>query len=187
MTPGIGLLLEVGLDILKTSKTNAQSFITAQIGNVVTGIATGDVSEWWQHVGFASRPKKPTAGTSAAQCVVIKKSDHDAVIASRDSRTAAVYDSLLDGETAIFASEGGAIIILRVDGTIEITGGTVKIGDSSAQALAYGAKFEALCDALATVIATNCVNGSPLVGNATFQNSITSIKANSKTTKALGT
>lgn len=183
MTPGLGLLLDVGLDILKTSKTNAQSFITAQIGNVVTGIATGDVSEWWQHVGFASRPKKPSAGTSAAQCVVIKKSDHDAVIASRDSRTTAVYDSLLDGETAIFASEGGAIIVLRVDGTIEITGGTVKIGDSGAVVLA---KAQAISD-LQTVF--NAWVPVPNDGGAALKTALATWIANSTyaTTKAKGT
>jgi len=161
MTPGLGLLIDIGVDILKTSKTSATTFITAQIGNVLTSIATGDVSEWWQHVGFASRPRKPSPGAGAAQAVVIKRSDHDAVIASRDSRSAAVYDSLADGETAIFASEGDAIIILRVDGSIEITGGTVKIGDATAASLAMGSAFEALWNQLAT-------NAATLDGAATF-------------------
>ncbi len=186
MTPGLGLLIDIGVDILKTSKTNATAFITAQIGNVLTSIATGDVSEWWQHVGFASRPRKPTPGTAAAQAVVIKRSDPDAVIASRDSRTAAVYDSLLDGETAIFASEGDAIIILRIDGTIEITGGTVKIGDSNAVALLKAAAFDDLVTELITLAGSNCVNGFPLAGSATFITNVNAI-VDRATTKAKGT
>ena len=183
MTPGLGLLIDVGVDILKTSKTNASAFITAQIGNVLTSIASGDVSEWWQHVGFASRPRKPTPGTSAAQAVVIKRSDHDAVIASRDSRSAAVYDSLVDGETAIFASEGDAIIILRVDGTIEITGGTVKIGDGAAVVLA---KAQAITD-LQTAI--NGWTPVPNDGGAALKAALTAWVATTTyaTTKAKGT
>jgi len=182
LTPGLGLLIDVGLDILKTSKTNAQSFITAQIGNVVTTVVTGDVSEWWQHVGFASRPKKPTPGTSAAQCVVIKKSDHDAVVASRDARQTAVYDSLADGETAIFASDGGAIIILRVDGSIEITGATVKIGDDGAVTLA---KSLAITD-----LQTAITGWTPVAndGGAALKTALTTwLGTNYATTKAKGT
>jgi phage gp45-like len=183
MTPGLGLLIDIGVDILKTSKTNAATFITAQIGNVLTSIATGDVSEWWQHVGFASRPRAPQPGAGAAQAVVIKRSDHDAVIASRDSRSAAVYHSLADGETAIFASEGDAIIILRANGTIEVTGGTVKIGDSAAAALAKAAAISDLQTA---------INGwvpVPNDGGAALKAALVTWLANTtySTTKAKGT
>ncbi len=180
--PGLGLLIEVGLDVLSTTVSKATGLIVAQIGNVVTSVASGDVSEWWQHVGFVSRPKKPVPGKSAAQVVIIKRSDHDAIIASRDDRSAAIYADLADGETAIFASDGSAIIFLRKDGTIEITGGTVKIGDGSAVFLA---KASAISD-LQTAI-----NGwTPVAndGGAALKTALTTwISTSYGTTKAKGT
>lgn len=141
-------LIAVGRDVLSTVLSSATNFILAQIGDVVTSKVSSDNAEWWQHVGFASRPRKPDAGSSAAQVVVVTKGDHDAVIASRDSRVASIYGQLDHGETAVFASIGGAIAIFKKDGSIEITGGTVKIGDSSAEALAMGAALEALWNML---------------------------------------
>lgn len=185
MTPGLAMLFQT-LDVLSTTISPLTGYIVAQIGNVVTSQPSGDVSEWWQHVGYASRPRKPTPGKQSAQVFVVQKSDHDAILGSRDARTASVYATLDHGETAVFASDGPAVIFLRKDGTIEITGGTVKIGDATAESLTYAAKFQALCDSLAKVIATNCVNGSPLTGNTVFQTEVANIKADSGTTKAMG-
>ena len=90
---------------------------------------------------------------------------------------------MLAGETAIFASEGGAIIIRRVDGTIEITGGTVKIGDSGAVVLA---KAQAISD-LQTVF--NAWVPVPNDGGAALKTALATWIANSTyaTTKAKGT
>jgi phage gp45-like len=99
------------------------------------------------------------------------------------TRSAAVYHSLADGETAIFASEGDAIIILRANGTIEVTGGTVKIGDSAAAALAKAAAISDLQTA---------INGwvpVPNDGGAALKAALVTWLANTtySTTKAKGT
>jgi len=180
--PGLGLLIEVGLDVLSTTISKATGLIVAQIGNVVTSVPSGDVSEWWQHVGFVSRPKKPVPGKSAAQVVIVKRSDHDAIIASRDDRSAAIYASLDDGETAVFASDGTAIIFIRKDGSIEVTGTTVKIGDGGAEFLA---KALAISDLQSAITGWTPVAND---GGAALKTALTTWLGNNyATTKAKGT
>ena len=175
-------LIAVGRDVLSTVLSSATNFILAQIGDVVTSKVSSDNAEWWQHVGFASRPRKPDAGSSAAQVVVVTKGDHDAVIASRDSRVASIYGQLDHGETAVFASVGGAIAIFKKDGTIEITGGTVKVGDSSAVFLA---KASAISD-LQTAI--NGWTPTPNDGGAGLKTALVDwLTGSYSTTKAKGT
>jgi hypothetical protein len=148
-------IISIGLDVLKTSLSKATNLITAQLGDVVSSEALSDDASWWQHVGFASRPRKPTPGKSSAQVVVVTRSDHDAVIASRDARAAAIYGQLDDGETAVFASvDGGAIIVFDKNGGATLTSGDIKLGDSDAKAVADGAAFEALWNQMSACAAT---------------------------------
>ena len=93
-----------GIDVLKTTVNAVTKTITAQIGDVVSQTVTSQDAEWWQHVGFASRPPAPSAGVSACQTVAIRRSDREACIASRDLRGLALYGSLGDGETCIYGA-----------------------------------------------------------------------------------
>lgn len=154
----------IGLDVLTTSLSTATGLISAQLGNVVTNVATSADAEWYFPPGVVARPRKPDAGSKAAQVVTITRSDHDAIVGCRDPRVASIYGQLQDGETAVFASvAGGGVAIFKADGSISVTNGaasasvtinangtanvygsTVNIGDGTAAALATGPAFAAL-------------------------------------------
>jgi hypothetical protein len=118
-----GLVL-AGFDILATTVSTATKKITAQLGSVVGETSDSDEADWWQHVGFASRPAKPEAGKSAAQAVIVRQGDRDAVIASQDLRGLELYGNLRDGETCIYApgADGAAQarVLLKADGSINL-------------------------------------------------------------------
>jgi hypothetical protein len=117
-------LFFIGKDILTTSVNKVTRKILAQTGTVVGEIAESDNVEWWQHVGFASRPSKPTKGKAAAQALGINRGDYDICFASQDVRCLAIYGELDHGETCIFAagSDGNAQgrILLKKDGSVGI-------------------------------------------------------------------
>lgn len=122
--PTLSGIVEVGLDILTTTVNSATKRILAQTGDVVKDAAETDGAEWWQHVGFASRPPKPQAGKQAAQAVVLKTSDRDVVIGSVDQRGLALYGNLDHGESCLYAAgedgEAQARVLLKKDGSINL-------------------------------------------------------------------
>lgn len=103
MSAGLGDLIDVGVDVLSTAIDAVSRRIFAYLGDVKAQDGESDKATWMQHVGFASRPGRPIAGKSAAQCVRIRRSDGDVVLGSCDARTLAMYGALDDGETCIFA------------------------------------------------------------------------------------
>jgi len=117
-------LFDIGVDILNTIRDTVTQSILAQTGDVIGESVFGDRAEWWQHVGFASRPPKPTKGKAAAQGIQIKRSDRDAVIASRDTRGQTIYGALGDGETAIYASGANGTsqgrVLIKDDGSVNL-------------------------------------------------------------------
>lgn len=122
LTPGT--LWKRGLDVLNTVVDATTKTITAMLGDAVGEETSSANAEWWQHVGFASRPSKPTKGQPSAQVVTLTASDEDAVIASRDVRGQVIYGALSHGETCIYASgEDGASqgrVLLKTDGSINV-------------------------------------------------------------------
>lgn len=117
-------LVHVGLDVLSTAISATTKKITAQIGDAVTQRVDSSDVEWWQHVGFASRPAKPVAGRAAAQAVVLKTSDRDAAVASQDLRGLELYGNLDHGEFCVYASgedgNGQARIFGKKDGSLHL-------------------------------------------------------------------
>ncbi len=105
-SPDLHGIFQVGADVIKTSTDPVTSKIVVQLGSVVGEVVDSDNAEWWQHVGFASRPSKAVAGKSSAQAFVVKRSDHDAVIASQDVRGLSIYGNLADGETCVYGPGG---------------------------------------------------------------------------------
>jgi hypothetical protein len=109
-----------GADVLGTTQ-NEQGTILAQTGDVVGEEAHSDGAEWWQHVGFASRPAKAKAGESACQVVTLEQGSNDVCIASRDIRGASLYGTLGEGETCVYAggpdNAGDCKITLKNDGS----------------------------------------------------------------------
>lgn len=122
--PSISGLVHVGLDILTTFVNATTKRILVQTGDVVKDATEADGTEWWQHVGFASRPPKPQAGKQAAQAVVCKTSDRDVAVASVDQRGLALYGNLDHGETCIYAAgedgEAQARALFKKNGSISL-------------------------------------------------------------------
>lgn len=120
----MGGLIKVGVDILTTSVNAVTDKILAQLGSVTEQTTDGDNVEWWQHVGFASRPSKPEAGKKAAQGVIIACGDHDVCIASQDTRCLDRYGNLKAGETCVYAAgENGTSqgrVLIKDDGSVTL-------------------------------------------------------------------
>ncbi len=111
-----------GVDVLKTVVKGTANTILAQVGDAVQQVTEGDLAEWWQHVGFMSRPPKPVAGRQAAQVLGIRRRDRDVIFASRDLRGQELAGTLADGETCIYApgelGEAQARMLMKADGSI---------------------------------------------------------------------
>lgn len=119
--PNLSQIFSFGKDILSTVVDAVSGTILAQIGDVGAQYSDAGNCEWWQHVGYASRPPLPVGGKSAAQCISIRGS-RDAIIASRDTRSNAIYGNLGDGETCVYAAgkdgNAQARVVLKADGSI---------------------------------------------------------------------
>lgn len=117
-------LIRRGVDILTTTVDRVTNKILAQTGNVVGEVAESDNVEWWQHVGFSSRPSNPTKGKTAAQALVMEEGGHDIAFASQDTRSQEIYGNLKPGETCFYAAGadglGQARVIGKADGSINI-------------------------------------------------------------------
>ena len=118
-------MFEVGIDILNTEVSEASKKILVQTGsNSGEGGRGGDNVEWWQHVGFASRPSNPEAGKESAKAVVLRQGGQDVAFASHDFRGLSLYGNLGPGETCLYAAgadgESQARVLLKSDGSINI-------------------------------------------------------------------
>lgn len=122
--PKLSGLTKIGVDVLSTL-LDTTGYLLAIIGDVATSENESDGAEWWQHVGFASRPQSAVSGKSAAQGLTIKTGARDAVVASRDGRSASIIAGLGAGETCIYAvgSDGtaNAKILLKGDNSVQVT------------------------------------------------------------------
>jgi hypothetical protein len=118
-------LFQVGVDILNTSISTKTKKILASTGaNVGQGQGDADNVEWWQHVGFASRPAKPVKGKQAAQAITIRNGTYDCAIASQDLRGLDLYGNLGYGETCVYAAgEDGnsqGRMLMKSDGSVAL-------------------------------------------------------------------
>lgn len=133
--PDLRGMVHVGLEVLTTTVNSVTKKILAQLGDVYRETTDTDNAEWWQHVGFASRPPKPEAKKKAAQVVAIKSGDHDICVASQDLRGLELYGSLDHGETCLYApgetGTGQARVLLKKNGSISLY---TKVGNTSSGA-----------------------------------------------------
>lgn len=97
-------------------------------------IQTGDVNgqgqveqddvALWQQPGLASRPAKADPGKDAAQVFVVRAGAEEYAIASQDNRDLAIYGSLAEGETCIYATgdtgDAQARALFKKDGSITL-------------------------------------------------------------------
>lgn len=116
--------VRAGLDVLGTKVSSKTKRVLAKLGSVFTGEADSDNAEWWQHVGFVSRPPNPDGNRTAAQVVIAQAGDRDVVIASSDLRGLALGGNLQPGETCVYAAgEDGAAqgrLLMKGNGTISL-------------------------------------------------------------------
>jgi len=164
-----------GMDVLGTTQDAGTGAVIAQTGDVVAEEPGSDGAEWWQHVGFASRPAKARKAQDAAQAVTLNRGDRDIVVASRDLRV--TVPPLAEGEAVLFAVGADltvkASIVLKQDGTINITSASKVVVHASEVDLASASDFAALSQkvdsnfsALSTAIqVSTCPGGTggPLV------------------------
>lgn len=143
-------VLMVGIDILRTTVSATTKRILAQTGSVVGKTTDADNVEWWQHVGFVSRPPKPEPGKAAAQGVGFRQGGNDVIFASQDARGLELAGQLADGEFCVYApGEDGkaqARILGKKDGSLHLftkkgntdggKGITVSIGSDGAISIA---------------------------------------------------
>jgi hypothetical protein len=122
--PGLTTAFAIGVDVLRTYLSDAKRTLLAKLG---TAFGDGDTetsdAEWYQQVGFVSLP--PAAGNGdACQCVVLRRGDHDAVVASRDLRGQALAGLLKEGETCVYAAgeDGNAQgrLMVKRDGAVTL-------------------------------------------------------------------
>jgi hypothetical protein len=118
-------LFQIGVDILNTSVSTKTKKILAHTGsNTGDGQTDSGEVEWWQHVGFASRPAKPVKGRQAAQAITIRNGTIDCAIASQDLRGLELYGQLDYGEFCVYAAgeDGNAQgrILGKKDGSVAL-------------------------------------------------------------------
>jgi phage gp45-like len=115
-------LLQYGLSVLRTTVDAATRAVIAQLGDVLSGSVDDDDAEWWQHVGFASRPADAEATKKSAQSIALRGPGYSVVVASRDLR--ASPGDLGAGETAVFSAGAdgtiGSRVTCRADGRVEV-------------------------------------------------------------------
>lgn len=185
-----------GSDVLGTTQ-DTQGTITVQLGDAVAGEVSCDNAEWWQHVGFASRPAKAEQGAPACQAVSLNGGRNDQVIATRDLRGSGIYGTLNEGEVCVYASgptnKGTGQILLQDDGTnatitILVGGGTkivIKQSDGSVTITgavnlagaddfaALSSKVDANFKAVATTFGTLTSSAGPVTAGTPFSPSST--------------
>lgn len=109
-------------DMLGATRDPVTNTLLVQIGSVSEELPECDNAEFWQHVGFASRPAKPEAKKNAAQCLALRFGDRMRTVASRDIRGQAIYGNLDDGETCVYGGgpDGTAQgrFLIRKDGSV---------------------------------------------------------------------
>jgi hypothetical protein len=146
-------LFSPGTDVLGTEQ-DEKGTILAQTGDVIGEEVHSDQAEWWQHVGFASRPAKAEPGKSACQAISINQGSNDLIVATRDVRGSSLYGTLREGETCVYApgpkNQGTGKILLQDDGsastitvtaggqTVTLTGGQVQLGSGASEGVVCG-------------------------------------------------
>jgi len=145
-SPSIGGIFRIGVDVLRTTVSAKTKAVLAQIGDTTdTGQADGDAVagltetddvEWWQHVGYVSRPSKADAGVQSCQALVIRDSKNDVCFSSRDLRGLELAGSLREGETCVYGpgadgkAQGRMLIKDNGNVTLYTTKGNTATGTS---------------------------------------------------------
>jgi|SRR5579875_846453 len=114
-------LFDVGKDILASALDKATSVILCQVGNATDDTPDTDAAELWGPPGYYGIPAAPTKGKPSCQCVTLRQSDHDMILATRDTRDSSIYGALQAGERCIAGGYPNQNrVLLKNDGSITI-------------------------------------------------------------------
>jgi hypothetical protein len=96
--------------------------ITLQVGDCLHDRSEdSDVPAFGAIGGILHRPAPAASKDAGAEVVLLRcAADTDIAIAGRDVRVKKIAGSLLEGETAVFASQGQARCIFKADGSITL-------------------------------------------------------------------
>lgn len=124
-SPNLEDIFNIGASIMGSNINGKNNTVSITTGDAVIKETTGPKTQFWQQVGFASRPALAAPGVGAAQSINIVRANGDISIATRDLRDQAIYGNLSAGETCIYASgtdgEGQARIALKKDGSVTLS------------------------------------------------------------------
>jgi hypothetical protein len=119
-----------GMDILLTEVDATTKTISAQLGNATLPPSEDnkpayEQCEFWQHIGFSSRPATvilPSA--NAPQALTLARDDYPIIYATRDTRGQEIRGNMGPGETCLYASgadgTGQARVLLKSDSSINL-------------------------------------------------------------------
>lgn len=127
--PSLREAFQVGVSILNTVVDKVTGTILAVTGDARAPATDSSEAEWWQHIGFASRPSNPTPTNTEAQGIcgeslTQRRGDRDICYASRDIRGQMLAGNLGPGETIIYA--GGKLgtsqgrVLMKDDGSVTL-------------------------------------------------------------------
>lgn len=167
---------------------------SAQLGDVETEAVIGLDADVWGPAGLASRPSKPDPDNNeAAQALVLKTGTRDAVIGMKDTRNAAIFGNVKEGETCLYASgpqgEGTGRVLMKDSGdTASITLLLQKDNDSSGLPIVLQLKSDnslniALTDKVAVNMSADGINMTATDGTLSSAFSITPAEINLVSTK----
>lgn len=103
-SPNLEDLFNVGASIMGSNVNDKNNTISITTGDAVIKETTGRKTQFWQQVGFASRPALAAPGLGAAQTVNIVRANGDISIATRDLRDHAIYGNLSHGDTCVYGT-----------------------------------------------------------------------------------
>lgn len=106
--------------VLYASADKGTGAITAQIGDVGSGEVLDPAAPVFQAWGFLSLPAPPVPGVSAPESIALKAGSGDILVAGRSVRSAAIAGLIKQGETAIYADGSQAVILEKLDGSINL-------------------------------------------------------------------
>jgi hypothetical protein len=174
-----GQLFDVGQDVMVAYLHQATKMPLAQLGDSTAQRSDTDGVPLWTGPGFFSLPAPPTPGSPSCQTIVIKGTNHDIVIACRDTRASRMWADAQPGDSMLFgtgeqcnAANGrvvtrasgqieiyatGCTIIVAPDGTvsmnastINVKGAAVNLGESPSEGIVLGPALAAQLGLLAT-------------------------------------
>ena len=112
---------DFGKDCLSAAIDKVTGVILVQIGNATDSTADSDAAELWGPPGYYGIPAAPTQGQPSCQAINLKDTNHDVIVATRDTRDSSIYGNLKAGERCIangFPNQGS--LLIKSDGSVSI-------------------------------------------------------------------